>query len=83
MGMLWDGRWETLPLREYFCLPYDKNAPRQGAAFIRQLTATVVYPAVAVLVFLLSIREKSFLQTGNGYSTTSWGFPSYNVGTEL
>ena len=23
MGMLWDGRWETLPLREYFCLPYD------------------------------------------------------------
>ena len=25
MGMLWDGRWETLPLREYFCLPYDKS----------------------------------------------------------
>ena len=25
MGMLWDGRWETLPLREYFCLPYDRN----------------------------------------------------------
>ena len=24
MGMLWDGRWETLPLREYFVLPYDK-----------------------------------------------------------
>ena len=24
MGMLWDGRWETLPLREYFGLPYDK-----------------------------------------------------------
>ena len=23
MGMLWERRWETLPLREYFDLPYD------------------------------------------------------------
>lgn len=30
-----------------------RTAPRKGAVFIRQLTVTVVYSAVTVLVYLL------------------------------